>query len=87
MSCIVQRIDGRNTGGKALYFTVRTPLSSTLVHGNARIPADRFDIPRALGRLQSLNSITEIIVVNADSNPSGLVRLTTCVIALLDTPT
>jgi hypothetical protein len=46
-----------------------------------------FDIPRALGRLQSLNSITGIVVVNAESNPSGLVRLTTCVIAHHHTPT
>jgi hypothetical protein len=32
-------------GGKALCFTVRTPLSSTLVHGDARIPADGFRHP------------------------------------------
>jgi hypothetical protein len=87
MSCIVQGIDGRNTGGKRCALRSGRPSLQPLFMVMLEFRQTDFDIPRALGRLQSLNSITGIVVVNAESNPSGLVRLTTCVIAHHHTPT
>jgi hypothetical protein len=69
-----------------LWFTVRTPLFNPVLDDARK--ALNLNIPRALGCLQSLNSVTEIIVAKADVMISRI-QSWQCprLIALLDTLT
>lgn len=70
MSCVrLQGFNGRDTGGKRCGLRSGRP-SSTLFVMTLAERSFFLNIPRALGRLQSLNSVTEITVAYADAKIS-----------------